>query len=126
MLANQRARSLLREGGEESVSRHTITERHIYDIEGRPIAIDVRDRAECKRQCELRNAPSRHCSTCRIRDGLLIPAAYVVLAPDGFDRFVCLECAKNDWQLGPKFKRDVVVGIYEWYRMQTETRAHGR
>jgi hypothetical protein len=60
-------------------------------------------------------APPRFCSICRIGDGPLVPAAYVVRAPDGCEWFECVECVKLDRESGQE-TTVTVVGLYEWFR----------
>jgi len=60
--------------------------------------------------------PERICSVCRLGDGPLVPARYVVRAPDGAEWFECVECMKLDAVHGHAGQVVTVVGLYEWFR----------
>jgi hypothetical protein len=60
--------------------------------------------------------PPRFCSLCRLGDGPLVPAAYVVRATDNAEWFECLECVKIDREYGNIDRSVTVVGLYEWFR----------
>jgi len=63
--------------------------------------------------------PPRFCSICRIGDGPLVPAAYVVRTSDGCEWLECVECLKCDRESGNEADGSVeVVGVYEWFRVR--------
>jgi hypothetical protein len=62
--------------------------------------------------------PPRICSICHIGDGALVPAAYVVRAPDGCEWLECVDCVKRHRELIGEHYGFAVVGLYEWFRVR--------